>query len=183
MTPMQSLIDAFNHEVAVEGLFQKCDGTRSIDLLMNLVIRESRHKDDGDFTSEFQKAGLQFGPRHPWHLHVGDQARCVVKVRRAQKFLGRAKRAREEPTGSEKARGRKTNGFVVIDNADSRILRHEIALSEVSAKATARLPRCRCFDAKNELYTRVSDENLSLRHRAFLPHARGLRLSARPFSA
>jgi len=122
--PVQSLVDALHHEVAVERLPQVCDGTRRIDLTMNPFIGKSGHENDRNFTSQFQEPRLQFGTCHPGHLDVGDQARCVVQMGRPQELFSRAKRARDETAGSEKAGGRTTNGLVVIDNANSQILRH-----------------------------------------------------------
>ena len=59
---------------------------------------------------------LQINAAQPRHLHIGNEARCVVDLLRVEKFLGRAKRGSVVAQRSNEHFRRFAHGFVVIDN-------------------------------------------------------------------
>src|SRR4029077_12651702 len=77
---LQSFLDTSDKVVLTDWLVQEANRSRLLGACPHVIIRIASHENNGDAVTSGDKAVLQVKATQPWHLHIGDKARCVVDL-------------------------------------------------------------------------------------------------------
>ena len=120
----ESGCEAFDQNVAVEGLGQETDCSRLQRSRATDLNGKSRDENERHAMSLGAQMGLQFDTGHRRHSNVCNHARRFMQTTRLQELYGRRKWMDDVPDRPHEVAGRGTNGFIIIDDRDYRRLGH-----------------------------------------------------------
>jgi hypothetical protein len=122
--PAKSGFEAFDQNVAVEGLGQEAGCSRLQRSLTTDLNGKSRDENERHAMSLGAQVGLQFDTGHHWHLNIRNHARRFMQIIRPQELYGRRKWMDDVPERPYEIAGSGTNGFIVVDDRDHWKLGH-----------------------------------------------------------
>jgi len=89
---LQSFLDTPDQVMNIVWLAQEAYRPSLHRACPSAVVRMTSDKNDGDAVTVGDHTVLQVKAAQAWHLHIGDETRCIAQVLKLKKFLCRTKR-------------------------------------------------------------------------------------------